>query len=101
MDNTNNGSVKMPSQPAIKTNYLSAEQIIVKMIIDSQDNINRLIAAQERLIDIQQQQTIYIDTLLSKIGNQNNNDSGATDKKENNNEKQQPTTITNNQPINP
>lgn len=62
----NPNNQQQQEQPMI----LSAEQIIVKMIIDSQNNINKLIEGQERLIQIQQRQMVYIDSLMTKVNNE-------------------------------
>lgn len=80
----NPNNQQQQEQPMI----LSAEQIIVKMIIDSQNNINKLIEGQERLIQIQQRQMVYIDSLMTKVNNESTVTTTTTannseDKKEN------------------
>lgn len=49
---------------------LSIEQILIKMVLDSQNNINRLVAAQERLGIIQEQQMIYINMMINQVNNE-------------------------------
>ena len=48
---------------SISNNMVSSRNVLVKLILDSQININRLIAMQE-------QQMIYINDLMSKVDNE-------------------------------
>jgi hypothetical protein len=54
---------------------LTVQQILVKLIIDGQNNVNRLVSSLERLTTIQEQQMIYINMLIKNV---NSNESTAT-----------------------
>jgi hypothetical protein len=50
---------------------LTAEQILIKLILDGQNNINQLSASQQRLTSIQEQQMIYINMLIKNVNSNN------------------------------
>jgi hypothetical protein len=59
------GTVQQQQKP------LTAEQILIKLILDGQNNINQLSASQQRLTSIQEQQMIYINMLIKNVNSNN------------------------------
>lgn len=53
--------------PPVDQQFLTVDQILVKLILDSQTNINRLVTSQEKLGHLQEQQMIYINMIINKI----------------------------------
>ncbi|MFI5405867.1 MAG: hypothetical protein ACHQ1D_05060 [Nitrososphaerales archaeon] len=73
---TENPVVQAPSQsPQPQQQPVTVQQILVKMILDGQQNINKLIQTCERLTTIQENQMIYINMLINNVNNNGSNES--------------------------